>query len=195
LQELAVELDSLARDTLVQFVVLLNKWNKAYNLTALKNPDEMIGRHILDSLSVLPWMPNAVAAKESQVDVLDVGSGGGLPCIPLAIARPDLRFLSVESVGKKTRFQQQAKQELSIDNLSVAQKRISDVDISARCIVSRAFTAPNDFLTAVHPHSVMLGQKERLPEKLTCGFELSQIEQLSVPQCDSTRHVAICHKS
>jgi len=195
---------------LVQFVQLLHKWNRVYNLTAVRSTDEMIGRHILDSLAILNWLPPATAAAASDLadstttvtdrfDVIDVGTGAGLPVLPLAIARPDLTFLSVESNGKKTRFQQQAVTELSLSNVRIVQARIEDVVDQAGIVLSRAFTAPDKFLTMVKKNCraysrviIMLGSKERMPEMPPDGFIVTEIQKIDVPQLDSTRHVAVC---
>jgi len=101
---------------LLDYVHLLHKWNRVYNLTAVRDLNAMVQRHLLDSLVLCRWLPEQTNASDraadAQVDVIDVGSGAGLPVLPLAIVRPDLQFASIESNGKKTRFQQQALVEL-----------------------------------------------------------------------------------
>jgi len=198
--------DNPARQKLVDYVLLLQKWNRVYNLTAVRHPELMIGRHLLDSLSILPWLPSgefsasaALLKNCTEYDVLDVGSGAGLPVLPLSIVAPSLRFVSVESSGKKTRFQQQAVQELDVGNVHIVSSRIEAVACTANTIVSRAFTAPADFLNTVKPFCVngstviiMLGLKKMLPAELPSGFTLHELRELDVPQCDSTRHVAVC---
>ena len=192
---------------LVQFLNLLNKWNRVYNLTSVRSIDEMVGRHVLDSLSVLSWLPEVRESAErvdgSKItsDVLDVGSGGGLPVLPLAIVRPDLQFVSVESNGKKTRFQQQALVELGLLNVRVKQERVESTTDTATTIVSRAFSAPEKFLNAVEKNClpgsqviIMLGQKEGMPEQLPENFSLIEIREIDVPYFDSVRHIAICEK-
>lgn len=198
LQESQIEL-------LVDFIRLVSKWNRVYNLTAIRDMDDMVGRHILDSLSVLRWLPKAVDGSKSNAtslsDVLDVGSGAGLPVIPLAIVRPDLTFLSVESNGKKTRFQHQAVLELGLDNVRIKQERIEDTKDLASIVISRAFSAPEKFIHAVEKNCVpesrvfiMLGQKDRMPESLPYNFKLSELVEIDVPQCDAVRHVAVCSR-
>jgi len=206
-QQLSLQLTSEQSDLLVQFLILLNKWNRVYNLTSVRSIDDMVGRHVLDSLSVLQWLPVVATATQhandiaASCDVLDVGSGGGLPVFPLAIIRPDLLFVSVESNGKKTRFQQQALVELGLKNVRVKQERVESTIDSATSIVSRAFTAPEKFLTAVEKNClpgsqviIMLGQKEGLPEQLPANFSLVEIREVKVPYFDSARHVAVCEK-
>lgn len=203
-QQLGLQLQQHQIDLLVSYLALVHKWNRVYNLTAVRNVDDMVGRHILDSLSVLSWLPdnaNPAGNTDASADVLDVGSGAGLPVLPLAIIRTDLHFLSVESNGKKTRFQQQAVLELGLSNVRIKQERIEEVSELAHCVISRAFTAPETFVQVVDKNClqttkviIMLGQKDRLPELLPAGFTASQITEVDVPQCDAIRHIAVCTK-
>jgi len=111
IEKLGLEATETQQNLLLAFVDLIEKWNKAYNLTAIRNRDEMLRLHLLDSLAVLPF----VAGKK----VIDVGTGAGLPGIPLAILMPDVQFTLVDSNSKKTRFVQQAVLELRIKNVDV----------------------------------------------------------------------------
>ena len=104
---------------LAVFLSLLERWNRAYNLTAVRDPEAMVVRHVLDSLSILPWLEGP--------RVLDVGSGAGLPGIPLAIIRPDCEFVLLDSNGKRTRFMSQAAAELKLPNVSVVRSRIGTI--------------------------------------------------------------------
>ena len=117
-QQLDIQLDQHQLEQLLAYLALLAKWNKAYNLTAVRNVDEMVSRHLLDSLSVLPYV------KESGDRWLDVGSGGGMPGIILAIMLPKRRFSLLDSNGKKIRFLTQVKLELGLDNVQVFHQRI-----------------------------------------------------------------------
>ncbi len=189
------------REGLIHLVALLAKWNKVYNLTAVRDSRQMVDRHLLDSLVMSRWLPAKPADDQSVFDVMDVGTGAGLPVLPLALIRPDLRFLSVESNGKKTRFQQQAVLELGLGNVTVLQDRIEHVDAQAQLVLSRAFTAPVDFLriaqTLCVPDgavAVMLGRAERLPETLLPHYELQELVEVEVPGTDSARHVALCRR-
>ncbi|MGE5624077.1 MAG: 16S rRNA (guanine(527)-N(7))-methyltransferase RsmG, partial [Bacillota bacterium] len=101
--------------SLLRYVELLLQWNKAYNLTSIRDPEEMLTKHVLDSLSILPFVDAS--------PVLDVGSGAGLPGIPLAVARPDLKFTLLDSNGKKTRFMTHAAAALTLKNVDVVQAR------------------------------------------------------------------------
>lgn len=223
----AAGLDARARERLVHFVELLAKWNRVHNLTAVREPREMIGRHVLDSLALLPWVlatagPSTDAAGAARsatttagtadegrigaahlVDLVDIGSGGGLPVLPLAVAVPSLRCLSVESNNKKVRFQRQAALELELAGVEVRHARIEDIvaqgGVRARTLVSRAFAAPVDFLRLAAPLCapgatvlVMLGRAERLPESLPEPFTLGELHALDVPFESGERHLAVC---
>lgn len=120
---MALELPVEARAQLLAYLQLLHKWNRAYNLTAIRDPLEMVSRHLLDSLSILPFVETGPLA--------DLGSGAGLPGIPLAIARPELPISLVDSNGKKTRFLQQAALELGLRNLFVQQQRLEVGPVAA----------------------------------------------------------------
>src|SRR5690554_1545576 len=117
-QQLGVVLSEQQKQQLLQYLALLIKWNKAYNLTAVRNPDEMVSRHLLDSLSVVQYV------EPYGNDWLDVGSGGGMPGVPLAIIFPKRKFTLLDSNGKKTRFLTQVKLELKLDNLEVIHNRV-----------------------------------------------------------------------
>jgi 16S rRNA (guanine527-N7)-methyltransferase len=127
--EIGAALDGAAREKLVGFLLLLVRWNRAFNLTAVRAPLEMVPRHLLDSLAALPWIERG--------PVLDIGTGAGLPGIPLAIARPELAFTLLDSVGKKVRFVRQAAIELGLENVEVVQARVA------------AYRPPRKFATIV----------------------------------------------
>lgn len=113
-----VELSAEHHEKLLGYLALLIKWNKAYNLTAVRDPDEMVSRHLLDSLSVMSFIHS------ERENWLDVGSGGGMPGIPLAILHPHKRVTVLDANGKKTRFLTQVKMELKLDNLTVIHSRV-----------------------------------------------------------------------
>lgn len=184
-----------------EFLGLLVKWNRVYNLTAVRDPVQMVDRHIMDSLIMNRWLPENANDQADMSDVMDIGSGAGLPVIPLAITRPDLSFVSVESNGKKTRFQQQAIMELKLDNVRVINERVENVDETAQMVLSRAFTAPEDFLTISLPLcakngqvAIMLGQIERFPANLSEDYKLEELVAVDVPGTESARHVAVCRR-
>lgn len=181
---------------------LLIKWTQRFNLVSANTLSDSITRHVLDALSIAPFVKNQTScdARHKKVfDVLDVGSGAGLPVLPLAIAFPDLSFVSVETNGKKIRFQQQVILELGLHNVELIHNRIESVDVLAHNITSRAFTAPADFLAvaskAALPQSqaiIMLGQAERMPDALPEPWKLESLGAVDVPGEFGERHVAIC---
>lgn len=138
-RQLGVELTDIQHQQLLAYLALLIKWNKAYNLTAVRNPDEMVSRHLLDSLSVMPFIENG--------RWLDVGSGGGMPGIPLAILFPESQVTCLDSNGK-TRFLTQVKLELKLDNLQVIHSRVEEYQpaLPFNGIVSRAFQQHGELL-------------------------------------------------
>jgi len=156
-------LDDHARDRLIGFLALLGRWNRAYNLTAVRDPVEMLSRHLLDSLAVLPWVTDG--------PVLDAGTGAGLPGLPLAVARPDLSFTLVDGNGKKTRFVRQAVLELGLANVEVVHSRLQAyrpgpkfVTMTARALASLSDLIDNcQHLAAAR--SRLLAMKGRLPEQ------------------------------
>jgi 16S rRNA (guanine527-N7)-methyltransferase len=195
---LGVELTERQHTQLLDYVALLAKWNAVYNLTAIRDPRQMLIQHILDSLSILPHLP-----ARADAAVLDVGSGGGLPGIVLAIVRPDWQITLNDIVQKKSAFQSQAKAELGLTNLAVVTGRVEslrpgiEVPKKFDLIVSRAFADLADFvklarhlvadggaiwaMKGVHPE----GEIERLP----VGTKALNTIRLSVPMLDAERHL------
>jgi 16S rRNA (guanine527-N7)-methyltransferase len=173
-------------------VRLLAKWNSAYNLTAVRDPLEMVTRHLLDSLVVAPHLYGA--------RVLDVGTGPGLPGIPLAVARPELAFTLLDANAKKTRFVVQAVGELVLKNVEVVQSRVENYRPSRifDTVVSRAFASIADMLAhARHlcaPGGRFLAMKGAYPEEelkaLPDGYDY-EVVPLAVPGLDAARHVVI----
>ncbi|MGB0722347.1 MAG: 16S rRNA (guanine(527)-N(7))-methyltransferase RsmG [Gammaproteobacteria bacterium] len=156
LQALGLEVPDEARDRLMAYRDLLAKWNRAYNLTAVRDPHAMIGRHLIDSLAAFPHLYGE--------RILDMGTGGGLPGIPFAIVAPERRFILLDSNGKKTRFCTQAVHELGLKNVEVVQARAESLHIEPQDMVcSRAFSELALFwrLASPHlkPHGVALAMK------------------------------------
>ncbi len=189
-----------ACERLLRYVELLAKWNRVYNLTAVRDQYAMVNRHLLDSLVLLRWMPERVAQSYGQTEsIVDIGSGAGLPVLPLAIVRPDLHFVSIESNGKKTRFQQHVMMDLRLENVQLLNKRVEDVSIKASFLTSRAFTAPEDFLRICRPLcaeqakvAVMLAHTDTLPEPMPSTFRLEELVPVDIPGSSGPRHVALC---
>lgn len=180
-----------ASERLAAYIALLHRWNRVYNLTAVRRPEDMVGRHILDSLSILPWLHGP--------QVLDLGSGAGLPGIPLAIARWKMTFHLLDSSGKRTRFMRQAVAELGLSNVKVLQCRVEDYhpDHIFNSVLARAF-APLDklIMSAGHlckPGSHLLAMKGVRPdselETLPSEYTVQGIYPLRVPNVDAKRHL------
>lgn len=197
-QALSVDLSERQHEQLLAYVALLAKWNAVYNLTAIRDPRQMLIQHILDSLAILPHLPT-----RAEAAVLDVGSGGGLPGIVLAIVRPDWQVTLNDIVQKKSAFQSQAKAELGLTNLSVVTGRVESlrpgVEVPKKfdLIVSRAFAELADFVTLAR-HLVADGgaiwamkgvRPEGEIERLPAGARAVQTIRLAVPMLDAERHL------
>jgi 16S rRNA (guanine527-N7)-methyltransferase len=196
--ELGLELNDAQQRKLLDYVALLAKWNNVYNLTAIRDPRQMLIQHILDSLSIVPHL-----APRGPSSVLDVGSGGGLPGVVLAIVLPDWTITTNDIVHKKTAFQAQAKAELGLSNLSVVTGRVetlrpgAEVPAKFDVIVSRAFAELADFVTLarhlVAEQGAIWAMKGVRPdgeiERLPAGAHVQQIIRLNVPSLDAERHL------
>ncbi len=191
-----LELDEHTQTQLLAYVELLFKWNKVYNLTAIRDKSEMVSHHLLDSLAVVPHLWSG--------RWLDVGCGGGMPGLVLAIVKPDWRFTLLDSNTKKTGFVQQAVIELGLKNVSVHSGRVEDWHPGYRFdgIISRAFAELGDFL-AVSRHLIapngrwaaMKGQPESELAGVTKGFEIENIVSLKVPEIEAARSLVIAKVS
>ncbi|TNE82202.1 MAG: 16S rRNA (guanine(527)-N(7))-methyltransferase RsmG [Gammaproteobacteria bacterium] len=178
---------------LLAFLALLNKWNKAYNLTAVRDEREMVSRQLLDSLSILPWV--------TTDHLLDVGAGGGLPGIPLAIALPERRFTLLDSNGKKTRFLNQCVLELGLDNVDVIHGRAEacQPEQPFTQISSRAFTALENLVDwcgeLLAKDGEFLAMKGQFPDDevavLPAGWKVMSHHFLDVPGADGERHLLV----
>lgn len=196
--ELCVALSDGQFERLADYVALLAKWNAVYNLTAIRDPRQMLIQHILDSLSIVPHL----APREAR-SILDVGSGGGLPGIVLAIVFPERQVTLNDIVQKKSAFQAQAKAELKLDNLSVVTGRVENlrpgVEVAGKfdAIVSRAFADLADFVTLarhlVNEQGAIWAMKGVRPDaeigRLPAGTRVAEIVQLRVPFLDAERHL------
>ncbi|CAH2894663.1 MAG: 16S rRNA (guanine(527)-N(7))-methyltransferase (EC [uncultured Paraburkholderia sp.] len=197
-RKLGLELSDTQLAKLLNYVALLGKWNAVYNLTAIRDPRQMLIQHIFDSLSIVPHL-----GERNPRSVLDVGSGGGLPGIVLAIVRPDWAVTVNDIVHKKTAFQAQAKAELGLGNLSVVTGRVETLqpgaEVSAKfdVIVSRAFAELADFVTLarhlVAERGAILAMKGVRPdgeiERLPAGAHVEQTVRLDVPFLDAERYL------
>ena len=191
LAELGIDLPAVAQDKLLAFRDLLLKWNKTYNLTALRDPEQAISHHLLDSLAILPHV--------GPEPLLDVGSGGGLPGIPLAIARPDLAVRMVDTVQKKTTFLQQAAIQLGLKNVTVDHARVETLSGQYAQISSRAFAELKLFVELTRhllpPGGRWLAMKGVRPDDeiaaLPADIVVEQIIPLNIPGVDAERHLII----
>jgi 16S rRNA (guanine527-N7)-methyltransferase len=182
---------------LIQYLDLLEKWNRVYNLTAIRDKDQMVSNHLLDSLVIVPFVHGD--------RVLDVGSGAGLPGIPLALANPQLQITLLDSNHKKTAFLRQATAELALANVTVTSERVESWEPPKKfdCIVSRAFAELAEFVNlAKHllaPGGYFAAMKGLHPyeeiEKLPAGWRAREVRALTIPGLDVVRHLVLIEAS
>ena len=206
---LGVGLDSRQQRQMLDYLELLSRWNKVTNLTAVRSVNDMVSRHLLDSIAILPVIRDVLASatkpeKPAKTQrVLDIGSGAGLPGIPLAIADADIDVVMIDSAARKTRFVQQAIADLRLDNASVLHSRVQDADLPLfPCLVARAFAPPVDILGAsgflCEPGGVfvlMMGHTVDKLDNLPEAFTLQAVQRIEIPGHSVTRHVALCQRS
>ncbi len=185
------------RDKLLQYVALLHKWNRVYNLTAVRDPDAMVSQHILDSLAVAPH----VEGKR----ILDVGSGAGLPGIPLALLRPESAVTLLDSNHKKAAFLRQAAIELNARNIEIVCERVEVWDAGRLfdVVISRAFAELREFVAAAGrlcaPHGTLAAMKGVHPyeelAQIPAGYEIREVRPLTVPGLKAQRHLVLLQHS
>ena len=198
IKDLKLDLADDQVEKLLDYLALLNKWNSVYNLTSVRDPMQMVTLHLLDSLAAVPAFAGAV-------NVLDVGAGGGLPGMVLAISRPDMKVSMIDTVHKKTAFLNQVKAELGLSNVTVYTKRVEQLEVKTKfdVITSRAFADLSDFvnwsghlleqggrfiaLKGVAPPE----EQERLPE----AWKVTALQPLSVPGLNAERHLVFIVRS
>lgn len=194
----ALKMDALSaaqRESLLAYVALLVKWNKAYNLTAVRDPEDMVGRHLLDSLAILPYVKGP--------RVLDIGCGAGLPGLPLAIALPDIHFTLLDANAKKTRFVTQAAAELGLANVEVVQERMERYRPAQKfaTLMARAVASVAEILRAAQHLSADDGEfllmKGVYPGQeladIPKEFKMSEVVRLRVPGLEAERHLVRLH--
>jgi 16S rRNA (guanine527-N7)-methyltransferase len=199
-QTLQLALTDAQFDQLLAYMDWLAKWNKVYNLTSLRDPAEMLSHHLIDSLTAVRPLQVHVQALPAQADsaplrVLDVGSGGGLPGVVLAICLPQLQVTCVDTVSKKAAFIQQVAAALRLPNLKGLHARVESIDGGFDVVTSRAFASLVDFTTwsvkALKPGSVWMAMKGKHPVEelaaLGSGVEVFHVEPLAVPGLDVER--------
>ncbi|MGG6137658.1 16S rRNA (guanine(527)-N(7))-methyltransferase RsmG [Pantoea allii] len=193
LQAANISLSDQQKQQLVAYVGLLDKWNKAYNLTSVRDPQQMLVRHILDSIVVAPHLEGA--------RFIDVGTGPGLPGIPLAIVMPDAHFILLDSLGKRVRFLRQVQHELGLTNIEPVQSRVEAFPSEPLFdgVISRAFASLEDMVNWCHHLPAKNGRFYALkgvrPDdeitSLPAGYSLDRVISLQVPQLDGERHLVI----
>lgn len=191
-RELQLALSEVQLAQLIDYLALLAKWNAVYNLTAVRDPQQMITQHLLDSLAAVPAFAGAK-------QVLDVGAGGGLPGIVLAIARPDMQVSMIDTVHKKTAFLTQVKAELGLANVTVYTARVEELQVAHKfdVITSRAFAELADFVTwsghLLQEGGCFIALKGVLPTdeiaRLPAGWRASTVQPLIVPGLNAERHL------
>lgn len=192
-QQLGLELDDAQITQLLAYLDLIQKWNKVYNLTAVRDPAEMLTHHLLDSLAVIHPLLRHTGAK--PVQLLDVGSGAGLPGIVIAICRPEIQVDCVDTVAKKAAFIQQAAVTLKLPNLRGLHARVESLTGPYDVVCSRAFASLADFITwsggALAENGVWMAMKGKRPDDeaaaLPPSVEMFHVEQLQVPGLDAER--------
>jgi 16S rRNA (guanine527-N7)-methyltransferase len=196
--DLSLDLEQKQHEQLLDYLALLFKWNSVYNLTSVRDPMQMVTHHLLDSLAAVPSFAGAE-------NVLDVGAGGGLPGIVLAIARPQMKVSLIDTVHKKTAFLKQVKAELELANVTVYTAKVQELAVEQKfdVITSRAFADLSDFvnwsgqLLAEGGKFIALKgtappeEQERLPE----DWKVSELRPLQVPGLQAERHLVFIQKS
>ena len=203
LAALGLDVPDDVRARLVAYLELLAKWNRTYNLTAVRDINEMVSQHLLDSLSVLPFIEKSAPAGRRIETLADVGSGAGLPGIPLAMVSPGLSVTLIEAVDKKSAFQRQAKAELGLANVTVAGTRVEALAAGGfDVVVSRAFAELADFVTlAGHlakPDGRLYAMKGVFPEgeiqRLPPAWRVEEVVPLRIPDLPAQRHLIVLRK-
>jgi len=198
LAALALELPAETRARLLAYLALIQKWNRVYNLTAIRDPVAMVTHHLLDSLAVVPHL----FQERSALRIADVGSGAGLPGIPLALARPDWQVTLNDRSSKKSAFLRQAKIELLLMNVAVYEGDAASWSPEERfdCVISRAFSALDEFVATcrhlVTPAGVLAAMQgvrnEAAGQAPTADLDCSDVRRLHVPLLDAQRHLVLC---
>jgi 16S rRNA (guanine527-N7)-methyltransferase len=197
IQEMALDVSPSQQTQLMDYLALMAKWNAVYNLTSLRDPQQMVTHHLLDSLAAVP------AFKDAH-NVLDVGSGGGLPGIVLAIVRPDMKVSMIDTVHKKTAFLTQVKAELGLANVTVYTMRVEQLDVSDKfdVITSRAFADLSDFvnwsshLLAGEGRYIALKGTAPIDEqqRVPAEWNITAVQPLQVPKLGAERHLVFIER-
>lgn len=198
IKELRLDLNQQQHEQLLDYLALLFKWNAVYNLTSVRDPMQMMTHHLLDSLA-------AVSAFAGAKNVLDVGAGGGLPGVVLAISRPDMKLSMIDTVHKKTAFLTQVKAELELANVTVHTKKVQELEVATKfdVITSRAFADLSDFVNwsghLLAEGGQFIALKGTAPpeeqERLPAEWKVTELRPIQVPQLQAERHLVFIQKS
>ena len=193
LKDAGISLTDHQKNQLIAYVNMLHKWNKAYNLTSVRDPNEMLVRHILDSIVVAPYLQGE--------RFIDVGTGPGLPGIPLSIVRPEAHFTLLDSLGKRVRFLRQVQHELKLDNITPVQSRVEEFPAEPPFdgVISRAFASLDDMLNWCHhlpgPSGRYYALKGQIPEdeiaSIPKEIQVESVVKLHVPGLEGERHLVV----
>jgi 16S rRNA (guanine527-N7)-methyltransferase len=196
--EMGLDLNEAQKNQLMDYLALMAKWNSVYNLTSLRDPMQMVTHHLLDSLAAVPAFAGAK-------NVLDVGAGGGLPGIVLAIARPDMRVSLVDTVHKKTAFLTQVKAELGLANVTVYTARVEQLEVPSKfdVITSRAFADLSDFVNwsghLLQEGGRFIALKGTAPQdeqqRVPSEWKVSGVQELQVPRLEAERHLVFIERA
>lgn len=192
LQSLSLELTQAQQQALLDYIALLGKWNKVYNLTAVREPEQMLSQHVLDCLAVLPPLKQV---SPEALDLIDVGAGGGLPSVVFAIACPHWQITAVDTVAKKAAFIQTTAHSLRLVNLKAVHSRVEALTGGFDVVTCRAYASLRDFCDSsrhlLKPNGVWMAMKAKLSaEELTdlpATVRVDKVEPLAVPGLDADR--------
>lgn len=201
LRDMGIALKEEQLQTLLTYLKILHKWNQVYNLSAIRDPDAMATLHVLDSLALAPYLQSFLQRSASPVQVIDVGTGAGLPGLPLAVACPQAAVTLLDSNGKKTRFLFQAIVKLGLSNVEVVNNRAEKFSPEHKfaIVTSRAFASLENMIrTSSHllaEDGEFWAMKGAYPEKelVECGAELHRVHRLHIPGCEE-RHLLVMKK-
>jgi 16S rRNA (guanine527-N7)-methyltransferase len=198
IKDMHLDVSAAQQDKLLDYLALMNKWNSVYNLTSLRDPMQMVTHHLLDSLAAVPAFTDAR-------NVLDVGAGGGLPGVVLAICRPDMTLSMIDTVHKKTAFLKQVKAELGLANVTVHTMKVQELEVSDKfdVITSRAFADLTDFLNwsghLLAEGGKFIALKGTAPaeeqERIPAEWKISGLQPLQVPRLGAERHLIFVERS
>jgi 16S rRNA (guanine527-N7)-methyltransferase len=196
--EMGLDVSPAQQEKLLDYLALMFKWNAVYNLTSLRDPMQMVTHHLLDSLAAVPAFAGAK-------NVLDVGAGGGLPGIVLAIVRPDMKVAMIDTVHKKTAFLTQVKAQLNLTNVSIYTMKVQELDVSDKfdIITSRAFADLSDFVNwsshLLAEQGSYIALKGVAPQdeqqRLPAAWKVKGVQPLQVPRLEAERHLVLIEKS